>query len=253
MFTANHQSLFGVRDIMRSAQEARDHLAYDRAHLRVLPVPARFALDTTSKEAVEWTGRIAEALDEFYLDWIPSWVQPRQVTEVLKVPQVDAFGFGEKLAVIEQDSPQARHLTDAYRRVAELITQDHADAATTLGLVRPRREAPKRPLPTAASPEGYKYDVYVSHRPGTILDEWVDALVAALRQEFQTELGSTPAVFIDLSELRMGESVPQRLADSLLQSRLLLAVVTPDYVASEFCRREWATFEQREAATEAVP
>jgi MinD-like ATPase involved in chromosome partitioning or flagellar assembly len=253
MFTANHQSLFGVRDIMRSAQDARDRLAYDRAQLRILPVPARFALDTSSKEAVEWTGRIAEALDEFYLDWIPSWARARQVTEALKVPQIDAFGFGEKLAVIEQASPQARHLTDVYRKVADLITQDQADAVATLRLVRPRQEAPRPAAPTAVSPEGYKYDVYVSHRPGTVLDEWVAALVDALRDMFLIELGTPPAVFVDFSELRIGELAPERISDSLLRSRLLLAVVTPDYVASEPCRREWATFEQREATTASGP
>ena len=175
MFTANHQSLLGVRDIMRLALEARDRLAYDRLRLRVLPVPARFALDTTTEEASESTKRIAETLDEFYLDWIPAWAESRQVTELLKVPQVDAFGFGEKLAVVQTDSLTARRLTVPFGHVADLITQEEPNAAATLGI---DRKNGKRPKPTApASKPGYEYDVYVSHAAGS--ETWTTGLTGS--------------------------------------------------------------------------
>jgi MinD-like ATPase involved in chromosome partitioning or flagellar assembly len=41
MFTANYQSLYGVRDVIRLAQTARQSLAYDRMPLAVLPLPSR--------------------------------------------------------------------------------------------------------------------------------------------------------------------------------------------------------------------
>jgi hypothetical protein len=44
MFTANYQSLYGVRDVMRLAQKARQALAYDRITLTVLPLPARWGV-----------------------------------------------------------------------------------------------------------------------------------------------------------------------------------------------------------------
>src|SRR5690349_15486969 len=51
MFTANYQSLYGVRDTVRLAQSARDALAYARMQLRVLPVAARFSRDVSTSEA----------------------------------------------------------------------------------------------------------------------------------------------------------------------------------------------------------
>jgi hypothetical protein len=54
MFTANYQSLFGVRDVMRLAQKARQQLAYDRMPLFVLPLPARWEPTSFRKPRCGW-------------------------------------------------------------------------------------------------------------------------------------------------------------------------------------------------------
>ena len=64
MFTANHQSLYGTRDIMRLAQQARQGLAHRRMALTVLPLPARFPRKAPQKEADAWLERFAEAFGE---------------------------------------------------------------------------------------------------------------------------------------------------------------------------------------------
>jgi cellulose biosynthesis protein BcsQ len=53
LFTANFQSLYGVRDIVRLAQEARQKLDVDRLPLTILPVPTRFGTRTEFKESQE--------------------------------------------------------------------------------------------------------------------------------------------------------------------------------------------------------
>jgi MinD-like ATPase involved in chromosome partitioning or flagellar assembly len=42
MFTANHQSLYGARDVMQFAQSARHSLAHDRSQLSIVPLGSRF-------------------------------------------------------------------------------------------------------------------------------------------------------------------------------------------------------------------
>jgi MinD-like ATPase involved in chromosome partitioning or flagellar assembly len=44
MFTANYQSLYGVRDVMRLAQHSRQRLDYDRMPLTIFPLPSRFGV-----------------------------------------------------------------------------------------------------------------------------------------------------------------------------------------------------------------
>src|ERR1700730_11425311 len=63
MFTANYQSLYGVRDVMRLAQNARQSLAYDRPQLSVVPLGSRFGNDF--RESKSWLDRTVEAMNEF--------------------------------------------------------------------------------------------------------------------------------------------------------------------------------------------
>lgn len=250
MFTANQQSLFGVRDIMRLAQEAQGRLAYDRQHLRVLPLPARFGRDGSTSEAVEWTARVAEALSEFYLDWIPAWATPRSVAQVLRIPHVDAYGFGEKLAVVEADSEESADLIRPYRQLADLLTQDPPDIQTALGIAR---TAPVSVQTRTPVPAGYRYDLYVSHAAGSVMDDWLVVFVAALRQKAADVAGRDIDIFMDLSQLQSGTLWRTHAEKALLHSKLLLAVITPEALDSEWCRREWATFEQREKNHSSVP
>jgi hypothetical protein len=242
---------------MRLAQSARDSLAYDRMHLRVLPVAARFSRDGSTPEAKTWTDRIGEALGEFYSDWLPSWARPQQAAERLRIPQVDAFGFGEKLAIVEEASMSKGSMIPVYERIADLLTQSPPDAEKVLGLARSDTK-PKPPAPRSrrAAPSrelDYEHDIFVSHAAGTVLDEWVDAFLELLRRELSKVLGHEPRIFFDLSQVRVDAAWDASVASSLQRSRLLLAIVTPKFMESPWCRAQWATFERRETETDRAP
>lgn len=98
MFTATAQSVYGVRDVMRLAQEARQRLPYERMRLSVLPVPSRWATHEF-REGQIWIDRISEAMHEFVADWLPTPLTTRDMVEALKIPQHEYFAYGEKLAV----------------------------------------------------------------------------------------------------------------------------------------------------------
>ena len=93
MFTANYQSLYGVRDVMRLAQKARQGLAYDRMPLSVLPLPTRWGIQEFQETQV-WLDRVTDAVKEFCEDWVPRTIRTRDVIERMKLPQRDFFGFG---------------------------------------------------------------------------------------------------------------------------------------------------------------
>ena len=104
MFTANFQSLYGARDVMRLAQQSRQRLSFDRMLLNVIPLPSRFGTRSEFRESKKWLDEFAKTLGEFFAEWLPSNASPRQVLERMKIPQVDYFSFGERLAVVEDSS-----------------------------------------------------------------------------------------------------------------------------------------------------
>ena len=55
-----------------------------------------------------------------------------------------------------------------------------------------------------------------------------------------------PKIFFDYSELNLGDSLTEQTTSSLLQSKLLLAILTPAFFKSQWCAREWATFHYKE-------
>ena len=249
MFTANYQSLYGVRDIMRAAQTARNDLAYERMHLAVVPLPARFTSRTEVHESQEWLGRFAEVLGEFYEDWLPAWLDPRQVVGALKIPQVDLFGFGEKLAVMEQGTSDQDGMGFVYDKVASLLSNDLQDAETVLKIEpSPERQLVSRQTKGASNTD-YEYDVYVSYAHHPTLHEWLQGFVSQLRSWVSLEMDADPRFFFDYSEVSLGDRWADRTMSALLRTKLLLAVVTPEYFQSEWCTREWATFEHREQIT----
>jgi cellulose biosynthesis protein BcsQ len=69
LFTPAHQSLFGVRDVMRLAQTARQRLAFDRDALSVVPGPSR--VDRQQPSFENWIQLFATELNEFFADWLP--------------------------------------------------------------------------------------------------------------------------------------------------------------------------------------
>jgi MinD-like ATPase involved in chromosome partitioning or flagellar assembly len=249
MFTANHQSLYGVRDVMRLAQNARQGLAHDRPQLTILPVGSRFGNDF--RESKEWLDRTAEAMGEFYRDWLPSWSKPREVAEQLKIPQVDYFGYGEKLAVIEQGTTDPLGMGFAYDKIANLLANDLGNAEDVFQLKRPsnvppvpakRRRAVREQLPVS----GYKYDFYVSFDHTARVDEWtrkfLDSVFTRVHYRLPDEV---VRYFYDYRELETGAEFQTQLADALASSARLLAIVTPRYFQSRWAIAEWMTFEQR--------
>ena len=96
--------------------------------------------------------------------------------------------------------------------------------------------------------DSYKFDIFVSYRrkgPALrfvknmlypLLSEWLDSLM----------IERDPSIFVDdFSEEKPGLTYPTHLQQSLQQSRLLLAVLSPSYFRSPWCQVEWSSMRAR--------
>lgn len=93
----------------------------------------------------------------------------------------------------------------------------------------------------------YGYDVFVSYRRHGEWPFWVKELFMPLFDHWLAEeLGRKAAIFVDYN-IDDGHSWPQELALSVSKSRAMVALLTPMYFASPWCREELALMFAREA------
>lgn len=245
VFTANEQSLEGTKEIVQRAQLGRQQLAYDRAPFLVFPLPSRFDGRTEVEEAQKWLDRFTEELAPFYADWVPATIDVREVVERTKLPYIAYFSFGEKLPVVTHSTTDPESLGHAYSIAASLIGADFKNVAEALG-GRFAAAEPPPPVNGNTDPLGYEYDVYVSYRHSQAAAEIVKTLVTHLTRYLELLLPWKPRVFVDWTSLLVGSFLDRTVA-ALERSRCLLALLTPAYFESDWCRHEYDTFEAREA------
>ena len=254
MFTANYQSLYGVRDVMRLAQKARQSLAYDRMPLTVFPLPARWGVQEFQETQV-WLDRVTEAVKELYDGWLPRTIPVRDVVERIKIPQIAFFSFGEKLAVLEQGTSDPQGMGFVYDQVASFLASDFEDLSALLG-ERAIREANAKTVEvskqfnSAADPNketGYLYDIYVSYDRSA--SEAALEFAEMLKQELGAIRGADPKIFLDLKEIQVGQVWDESVKTALLRSRLLLMIINPRYKPSWPSLREFVTFRNRATKT----
>jgi len=107
LFTANNQSLIGCCDIARRAMAAKTKLAIDRPALVPLPLPAKFEMHEEYDRAQFWRGQFARQLEPFFNVWAPSTVNPSALIEILTIPYVPRWTFGEDLAALAEPPSSA--------------------------------------------------------------------------------------------------------------------------------------------------
>jgi MinD-like ATPase involved in chromosome partitioning or flagellar assembly len=242
MFTANDQSMLGARDVMHYVRRARQSLAYPRMELTVFPLPARISSVSEFQESQKWIDRFSKEFAEFYDDWLPSWAHPKEVLQKVKIPQVDFFGFGEKLPVVEQGVQDPSGMGYAYDLVARILGEGFKDVHETLGL-REHVQEERRFEPAG----DYEWDLYISCPELSYLIVWVEDFLDRLRFELEAEVGRSPNIFWDRRELVLGKAWPDPISHALLHSRLLLPILIPAYFSSAWHVAEWRTFEARES------
>lgn len=95
--------------------------------------------------------------------------------------------------------------------------------------------------------ENAEFDLFVSYGHADNQDGSVTALIEHIRQEHERFSPNDPLkIFLDLWKIRDGDDWQRRIYRGLIEARTMLAVLSPAYFASEWCRREYETFVQQQ-------
>jgi hypothetical protein len=121
LFTANDSSSEGALEIVERARKAQQHLPLDRRRLLAVPVPARDESRTEYERATQWKNRFAERFGELYRDWLPSGKTPHDAIELLRIPYVPYWSFGEQLPAVEEGTSDPAGLGHAYQILARIL------------------------------------------------------------------------------------------------------------------------------------
>ena len=124
MFTANHQSVEGVADVVDRARRARSSLPVDRGALVCVPVPARDESRTEYEQSQEWRREYERLLGQFYTDFLPRDVSAADALDLLRIPSVPYWSFGERLPVLSESSSDPSGITYYYTILARLLTTE---------------------------------------------------------------------------------------------------------------------------------
>lgn len=87
-----------------------------------------------------------------------------------------------------------------------------------------------------------RYDFFVSYARADDRDHWISRFVAGILAERQL----TP--FFDTSEIQSGDDWEHRIRHAVAESRVFLAFVSPNYLASQWCENEWRAWIDTEIA-----
>lgn len=217
LFTANHQNLQGVMDVARRAAERRNRLPFDRASVPCVPVPTRFEGRVESELAKEWLDIFAETLDPLYRQWADASVQPRQLLDLIRIPYVAFWSFGEKLPVIDEGTRDPESIGFAFETLTALLV--HGLAKTDL-LLQSRDD-----FAALARPEDLRdflYDAFITYQP----------TVSELAQKVDFGLTRRGLKVYTSRDLAGGPNW-NRIAETLIKSRNFIVVFdtgTPEIV-----------------------
>ena len=99
-----------------------------------------------------------------------------------------------------------------------------------------------------ASSSSDTFDLFISYAHKDDHDGWITAFVEVLKRE-HAEFSPRPLeVFFDLEDIRAMDDWEDRILRGLKSSKLMLAVLSPDYFDSLYCRKEWEVYLEHELA-----
>lgn len=90
------------------------------------------------------------------------------------------------------------------------------------------------------------YDLFISYSHKDDQDEWITELIEIIQREHGKFSPLELKVFFDHSEIQTMDDWEHRILGALRFSKLMLAILSPAYFASNYCHKEWEKFEMHE-------
>ena len=268
LFTATYQNLYEIPKISKRITEAVYQLPFDRKSLLCLPIPTRFDSNEEFKISQDWLTRFSNNLSDIYDNWVPRMINNRDLLEKSKLPYIPYFSFGEKLAVLEQGTNDTSGLGYAYATISAMIANKldfidkllkNRDEYTQMAL-KDLKEAYKpveiETIYKAFIP-AFQYDIYISYAHVDNMNlanekGWIDEFQDYLEVTLSKIVGRQKAVKI-FRDVDLVGNVPynSKVIEKLNQSALFIAITSPGYLHSEYCKKELNQFYQK-ASSESI-
>jgi MinD-like ATPase involved in chromosome partitioning or flagellar assembly len=144
LFTSTESSLEGALEILERARRAQQTLPVDRKRLLAVPVPARDESRTEYERAAHWKKRFAERFGPVYRDWLPSGITAHEAIDLLRIPYVPYWSFGEELPVLDEGTTDPASLGYAFETLARILLKRLDWYAALEGQLLISRPAPIR-------------------------------------------------------------------------------------------------------------
>lgn len=91
------------------------------------------------------------------------------------------------------------------------------------------------------------YDLFISYSRPDNGNGRVSQLVERINRDFEVFAGRSLKVFFDTNDIQGMDDWRQTIQQGLRESHLFLATLSPNYLASHYCREEWEDYERYEA------
>lgn len=249
VFTPNRQNLSGVLDIAARALDYR-RAADDYRPLAVFPLPSRIENaehELKQKWRRQYQQEFEAALRNLYQ--LDGCDLTAYFDEVL-LPHVSFYAYGEELALLRERS-DALSLSRAYENFFERLDGvEFAWDGPGAKEAEEAKDAATPPTPIMPPPEQPASDVYISysHIDNSTLagwtQGWVDAFHEALQLRLAQLFGSEVRIWRD-EKIVGADSFHDTVVHQLAQASVFVAIVSPPYLGSAWCRKELEVFRQQ--------
>ncbi|MEK4511115.1 TIR domain-containing protein [Paenibacillus sp. FSL K6-2524] len=90
-------------------------------------------------------------------------------------------------------------------------------------------------------------DIFVSYAHSDNDTGWIDDFCLNIKSIYKKMTGDILEMFLDSESIMTADIWSSRIINSIDKSKICLAFVSPSYVKSEWCRREWQRFLSKES------
>jgi cellulose biosynthesis protein BcsQ len=237
MFTANNQSFEGCCRIVRSAMATRRNLPIDRPAILPLPIIARFEQREEYDRAQEWRTKFSKGLNEFFEVWTPRSIEGGRLVDLLTIPYVPRWTFGEELAATIEPRDQTgvrttgSPITYPLETVAAILANGF-DKIELLGSSRDEYVLTARVNAPATAQEKLGPKVFISYssKDREIADEVLRVLTGAGLHTFSQR------------DVRAGSIWSQQVVQQIEQASAFVAICSKDSLRSDWMRNEAEMF-----------
>jgi len=249
-FTLNDQSIEGAAAVSQSVQQQRG-AEPDQPGIKIFPVPTRveraekerleLALEVSKDRFENLLGHFDESARESYWGDVEIFYEP-------------FYAYEEVLATFRDRPNQTSSLLASIERLTRYVTDGEV-----VQLEPPSEDERERVLlqytrkrPARLRRKATEYLFYLSYARGNS-DRLLDKLFFDLSDEVRLRTGTAAVGFVDKARIEVGDLWEETIRSALENSRVLVALISPSYVSSEYCGKEFQAFRLREADPSRTP